>query len=158
MPLADTIFCQVPDVPHAVLLVGLLIDQDIDDRDISVLFCEQSGLAGIDPGVVALLANTSPGPLTHIDCFASCGSLLVTGPLQEPLRAAALVDAAGGLPAALVRVGIPQAIALSYGVGLRHGQALLCVHGRAGLRRRIVERTICRCGGAYGTLTQTAPP
>jgi len=157
MPIADTIFCQVPDVPHAVLLVGLLIDQDIDDRDISVLFCEKSGLSGIDPGVVALLANTSPGPLTHIDCFAAIGPLLVTGPLQEPLRAGALVETISGITGALARVGIPMAIAHSYGTGLRNGQALLSVHGKAGLRRRIVERAIARCGGAYGTLTQTSP-
>jgi len=96
----------------------------------------------IDDHVLASLV----GSPTHIEVFTAIGPLLVIGPMQERLRAAAIASPVGGFIGALVRMGVPGPAATCYGGGLRQGRVLLAIHTRTAADREVLDRLIANLG------------
>jgi hypothetical protein len=150
--LSDALFCQLADGPHALPLISLLHDEAVGEDELSLLFARRSAQ---DEAFVAAIPAGTLGAFSHIDLFPVAGPMLTCGPLQEPLRAAALIRDLGGLAGALAHLGLPVAVASGYACALRHGHALLVVHGRAGQRRETVDRAMKRCGDPHHPSVRT---
>ena len=146
MSTVNAMYCLIPDLSRTMAMLCQIDELGLSTETISVLVAEAhlnpTDQAMIDENVFGSLVGTP----THIDIFSALGSLLVVGPLQERLRAAAIASPIGGFIGALVRMGVPAPAATCYGGGLRQGRVLLAIHTRTVQDRVVLDRLIANLG------------
>jgi len=146
MSTVHAMYCLIPDLSRTLAMLCQIDDLGLSTETISILVAEDhvngADRAMIDDNVLASLV----GSPTHIEVFTAIGPLLVIGPMQERLRAAAIASPVGGFIGALVRMGVPGPAATCYGGGLRQGRVLLAIHTRTAADREVLDRLIANLG------------
>jgi hypothetical protein len=166
---------------QAVSIFNQLLGAGFSDRDISVLFPDETGTrhfaheqhtkapegaaAGAGAGVViggALGWIVGIGTLM----IPGVGPFIAAGPIMAALAGAGAGAAAGGLTGALIGMGMPEYEAKQYEEKMKGGNILISVHTEDGAERTRVKEIFKNAGAvtaaedivdrAYGT--QSPPP
>jgi len=150
-----------PSLSQAEVIVTDLKAQGIPERDISVLFPDQSGTrdfahenntkapegatagavsGGAVGGVLGLLAGIGALAIPGV------GPLIAAGPILAALSGAALGATVGGVTGALVGLGIPEVEAKVYEGKVKNGNILLAVHTEDAAQQKLVKEIYERAG------------
>lgn len=140
----QNMYCLVPNLDRTMRMLLALDDERVAMSAVSLALAEDhigpSDRLFIDNDQLRVLI----GEPTHINVFEAVGSLLVIGPMQERLRAAAISSAEGGFVNALIRMGVPGPAATCYSSGLRMGRILLSISGKTPEDREAIDRVLVR--------------